>query len=72
MVSSFTVLIYLISNKTGYYFRKYEGIVKEHDPVDWLAAFGGMLSDLPIVIFTLVLIIGIAEFSIQQKQENAT
>lgn len=71
-VSCFTILIYLISNKTGYYFRKYEGVVKEHDPVDWLPAFQGTLSDLPVVLFTLILIISIAEFSIQKKQENAT
>lgn len=71
-VSCFTVLIYLISNKTGYYFRKYEGIIKEHDSVDWLSAFEGTLSDLPMVIFTLALIIGLAEFNFQKKQENAT
>jgi hypothetical protein len=71
LVSTFTVLIYYISNKTGYYFRRYEGIVKEHDPVDWMSAFEGLLSDLSIVILALVIIIGVAEFTIQQKQENA-
>lgn len=72
LVSAFTVILYFISNKTGYYIRRNEGIVKEHDPVNWLSALQGTLSDLPIVLFTLVLIFGITEFRIHQKQENTT